>query len=348
MRKTGGHEMKFSIKDILWLLAMGLFYTGVGVLGYSLPVLYILACFFGVPYSLYVYKKGTQMSSFVMPVVVLSVLIFTVSPRAAIMLILLLLMPSFVCGIYYHKQKNLPKNIIMLSIAYLSGWIGLLIIWNFAYKVGIISRFYSFTNFVENQYLSQLSKQYELLLNNLQGTGATSLYLLKEDPVKFAENYSLYRLAIKQSFFLIRYLFPAFIFIGGFLSSIVQVLFTKLILKALKWESPKIKDITNIGFTPLTVGLLGLTWLIRNDMDDRLYPRLAMAMDNVLIIFAVFMFIVGVLFTIHVIKNAKAGARFKAFMGILSFLSIIVSPFLFVILGFLEGIFNFRKTERFL
>lgn len=340
--------MKLTIKDILWLLAMGLFYTGVGILGYLFPVVYILTCFFGIPYSLYVYKRGFKASAFLMPVSVMIVLIFVSGTRASILLLLLLFMPSFVCGFYYHHQKNLPKNIIMLSIAYLSGWIGVLIIWNFVYKIGIISEFYSFTSLIESHYLKEMSRQYEMILNTFQETGKLSLYTLGEDPKKFAENYSLYRLTVKQSFFLIQYLFPAFIFIGGFFSSLVQVLFAKLILKALKWKSPKIKEITNIGFTPLTVGLLGLTWLLRGSMDDRLYPQLTMAMDNVLVIFSFFMFIVGVLFTIHVIKNAKAGAGFKTFIGILSFLSIILSPFLFVVLGFFEGIFNFRKTERFL
>ena len=340
--------MRLTIKDILWLLAMGLFYTGIGIHGYKVPFLYIFVCFFGIPYSLYIYKKGLEASSFLMPVAVMSVLVFVSDPRASILLLLLLFMPSFVCGLYYHNQKNLPKNIIMLSIAYLSGWIGVLIIWNFVYKVGIISEFYSFTSLVENQYLKEMSRQYETILINLQDTGKASLYSLGEAPKTFAENYALYRLAIKQFFFLIQYLFPALIFIGGFFSSIVQVLVAKLILKALNWKSPKIKEITNVGFTPLTVGLLGLTWLLRGSMDDRLYPRLIMAMDNVLIIFSLFMFIVGVFFTIHVIKNAKAGAGFRAFIGILSFLSMIVSPFLFVVLGFFEGIFNFRKTERFL
>lgn len=340
--------MKFNIKELLWLLAMGLFYVAIGIMGSWFPVIYILACIFGIPFSLYVYKKGIKFSSFLMPVVVMASIVFIRDERTFIMLLLLLFIPSFLCGIYYHKQKNLPKNIIMLSIAYLFGWIGILIIWRFVYCIGIIPEYFSLTNTIEAQFLKEMSNQYELLLSNIQNTSKASFYAFGEDANKLLEDYSLYRQAIKQSFYLVKYLFPTFIFIFGFFSSIVQVLLTKLILKAFRWESPSMKEITNIGFTPLTVFFLGITWMFRGDMDNLLYPDIIMAVDNVLVIFSLFMFIVGIMFTIYVIRNAKAGAGFKVLVGILSFLSIIISPFLFVLLGFFEGIFNFRKTERFL
>ncbi|NLK21775.1 MAG: hypothetical protein GX308_06765 [Epulopiscium sp.] len=83
-------------------------------------------------------------------------------------------------------------------------------------------------------------------------------------------------------------------------------------------------------------------------MDSSIYPEITMATDNLLVIFSIFMFIMGILFTIHVIKNSRTGLWWKALVSILSLLSVIFSPFLFVTLGFLEAIFNFRKKERFL
>lgn len=340
--------MKLDIKGILWFLIMGLFYMGIGVLGHWFSPVYIFAFFLGVPFSIYIYKKGIEFSSFLMPIIVIFFLSFMGIQRGAMMIFFLLFIPSFICGIHYYYKKNLPRNIIMLSIGYLFGWICVLILWNFLYHIEVIPQFFALTQEIENLYLRELSYLHEIALGNIKDGGKVALSILGQNPKTFIEGYPFYRLAIKQSIYLMQYLFPVFIFIFGFLSSIIQVLLTKLILKALNWKAPSLKEIGNIGFTPLTVGLLGLTWILRSGMDERAIPVLTMVVDNVLVIFSLFMFLIGILFTIYIIKNSKTGVGLKILVSILSVFSMILSPFLFVILGLFEAIFNFRKTERFL
>lgn len=340
--------MRLNSKEILWLIAMGLFYIGIGVLSFWFSPIYLFTWILGVPFSLYVYKRGTNILSFSMPIVVLVVLTAIGMGKAAMMITLLLFIPSFICGICYNKQINLSKNIILSSVAYLFGWTGMLIAWNFIYKIGVIDRFYSFTNAVETYYLKELSNQYSLIFKSIKEAGDIQNTALGQNPKKIMEMYPLYRLAFKQFIYLIQYLFPVIIFVFGLFASLIQILFTKLILKSLDWKAPSLKQILNIGFTPATVGVLGLTWLIRGGMDSSIYPEITMATDNLLVIFSIFMFIMGILFTIHVIKNSRTGLWWKALVSILSLLSVIFSPFLFVTLGFLEAIFNFRKKERFL
>ncbi|WP_058486057.1 DUF2232 domain-containing protein [Defluviitalea phaphyphila] len=331
--------MKLNIKEILLLIVIGLFYIWIGSFGYGFLSIYFFSSLLGIPFILYVYKKGLTAFSFLIPLIVISYLIINGMHKEAIITLLIIFIPSFLCGIYYNKQKSLSKNIVIVSIGYLCGYIGILILWNILYNIDIISELYVLLDFFQSQYIEQFTQKYNILIQNVD---------IQIDSETLKQIYINYRFQIKQAVYLMKYLFPSIIFIFGFFTSIFQVLFVKLILKILNWKAPSIKEITNIGFTPITIIVLGFTWLFRTGIDKDYYPYLSMIIDNVLIIFSVLIFIIGILFIVHIIKNSKTSIGIKIFISIFSIISVIFSPLLFIILGSFEALFNFRKTERFL
>lgn len=343
--------MKLDIKEILWLFAMGLFYIGIGILSFIIPIIYVFSCFLGVPFSIYIYKKGINRFSLLLTLIVSLILLFCGMGNSAFMILLLLFIPSIICGLFFNKQVNLPKNIINLSIIYFLGWIGMIIIWSFIYNIKFIEGFYSIIHLLEKQLLSNLVIQYNHIsdvIENMQNTKNQFFQLMGYGDRDIVREYSFARLQVKYYFYLVQYLFPVFIFIFGFFSSFLHVLFTKLILKSLEWKSPSINQLFNIGVKPLTIVLMGLILIFRVTIIGNINPALMRSIDNTLTIFLLFIFMIGILFAIYIIKNSHSGLGWKVFLAIFSVISLMINPSLYVLLGFLESVFNFRKKERFL
>lgn len=347
--------MKLNIKEILWLFAMGLFYITIGLMGNVFPLIYVFSFILGVPYIIYIYKKGVESYSLLLALIIVAILIFSDKGKSALMIVLLVFIPSLISGLFFNKKINLSKNLIQLSIIYFLIWIGIIIIWDYIYNVNLMESFYSIMNSFEEISLNQLIKVFDEIRIDKEGVKSVRNALFKmrdysnEDITKL---HAIYRLVIKYYYYLIQYLFPVFVFVFAFFSSFIQVLVSKLVLDNLTWEAPSLKQLFNIAVRPLTIVLVGLMLIIRTTITSKLSPELIISIDNILVIFLFLMFLIGLLFAIHIIKNSDSRYNFKLALIILTIINLILSPFLFIsliiMLGIFETIFNFRNKERFL
>jgi uncharacterized protein YybS (DUF2232 family) len=322
----------------------------VGFIGSHFFLLYLLAGFMGFPLSMYIYQKGKEPISLFAIGVVVVLLGFFQNPIAAISLCGLILIPSFLCGIFYKKQVSIPENIIIVTISYFIGWISLFILLRWYYGMNVISEFYTTVQYLEQQILAQLSSQQQMMIENLPNMKEAfqSVPFLHITEEELLQSYAIRKILIKEMFFYVQRLFPTILFLFYLFCAFANVLITKLILSLLKWKSPSIKQMIDFGVSRLAAVLFVLTWIIGESLDESTYPVLTMAFENIIILFSILMFVLGILFLIYLLSHLKVGTTLKVLLTITGVIWIVVSPLLFVIIGFLETVFNFRKAKQLL
>ncbi|HPT76294.1 MAG TPA: DUF2232 domain-containing protein [Defluviitaleaceae bacterium] len=346
--------MKLNTKEILWLFAMGLFYIGLGFLGHIFPPVYLFSFVLGVPYVIYVYKKGTEWSSLLMALIVVLVLVFSHMGSSALIITFLLFIPSAICGLFFNKQIILSKNIINLTVIYFVVFFGMILLFNYAFNINIMDDYHSIVATLEKIWDKSLNSKYEMYRQNPEFAQSyiKKLFPKNYDGISLSKLYALEKLALKYNIYFMTYFFPFFVFLFGFFCAFIQVLVTMLILQGLNWKAPNIKHISDIAIKPLTIGLFGLIAILRVNIANYINPLLIVSMDNILLIFFMFIFLIGFMFVIHILQRINSGYNFKIISIILLLVVMKEMPDLFIVLfitlGLLEAIFNFRNKERFL
>ncbi len=346
---------KISKFTLVGVILLSVFYTAIGFLGGYIYPIYIFAGFFGVPLTVFVYRQGIQ------PIVIGAILATTgviavfMSIGAWIVLLCIGIIPAVVCGMLYYKQAPLLRIILGTGLSYFGGIIAVFLIYQMIYGQNIVHQYYHVTREIESWTAQRTDQKESRMIKQLpqlqEVYKEVSLFKwlninLSEDQI--IQYHALKRLKDKKNFYYLQHLFPSLLFILSFVFGLTQVICTRVLFYILQWKASSLKTLFSFSITPVVPLLFIGMMIFSTGMGEDKYRVLSMAFDNMQVIFGVAMFLVGIFLIIHLIRVSPSGALFKIFIVFFSILGLYFSPIMFVMIGFIEGLFNFRRVKRFL
>ena len=322
--------MKAKHKEIIWVNLVIAFYiiTALGGLyGIANMMLWpILA----IPMSLLLIKTGKNEVVGLVGVM-LAIIISVIStgglnPIIISIFLLFVVAPAFVVGTLYRKQANIPLIIIGSTVTiFLSGII-----------------FLSFSKLLGIEYL----EMYFAALDAMQDTvnNELGLQLMKEFIPEGENVKELYAQAMGTMILQAKRTYPAMLFTVSLITSTMHLLLVQFVAYVRSWKRPLLKDILNVGLSPVAAWVLVGLWLVTANLGtaDTVWT---FTIESMLVVLFMLFQIIGLISLIVMIGKIGTKKIFRILLTTISIFWFVFNPMLLIIIGCLDSMFNFRKVE---
>lgn len=322
--------MKPKQKEIMWISIVIAFYLLTGFLGiYNISQL-IMWPIFAIPMSLFLIKTG-QKEVVALLGVMLSVSISfittgTFDPVIISAFLLFILAPAFIFGVLYRKKINIPLIIINTTITV---FLNSIIFLTFSRVLG--------TDYLEIYFSS---------LDTLQGiwnesfTNPEVQQLLPE-----GENVlEMYAQIIGKMVLQAKRTYPATLFTTALTGTTVHLLVVQLIARIGSWERPAMREILNVGLSPVAAWVLVGLWIVGSQVGS-IDSTITFASESMLVVLFTLFQIIGMISIIVMTLKLSAKTIIRTVLIGISVFWLIFNPTLLVIVGCLDSMFNVRKVK---
>ncbi len=325
--------MQSKQKEIIWINIVIAFYILTGFLGiYDISQM-IKWPIFAIPMSLLLIRTG-QKEIVGLVGVMLSVLVSFLSsgkfnPVVISTFLLFILAPAFIFGTLYIEKTNIPRIIIATTIT--------------VFLNGII--FLTFNKLLGVDYL----ELYFLGLDTLQDIWNDSLtdpqmqQLLPE-----VENvHEIYARFIGKMILQAKRTYPATLFTLSLITSTIHLLVIQLITRIRRWERPAMKEILNVGLSPVAAWVLVGLWIVGMQVGS-VDNTITFVTESMLVVLFTMFKIIGLISLIVMAMKLGAKKITQILLIVISLFWLTFNPTLLVIIGCLDSMFNFRKVKTLL
>ncbi|NMA82407.1 MAG: DUF2232 domain-containing protein [Epulopiscium sp.] len=321
--------------NIGWSITFISLCTILGIAGIYLPFLYILFPLIGIPLILGIYKIENHWT-WLVSIGIAFLIGLLGNSISSVLLILLIILPTALSGWQIRQEESLPRVIIITGLAYFVGFFLFFFYMKWGQGVDIPSLYYSAVQKWEIWFLKVIEEQQALLASNTR---------LALDQDLLLQSYGIMRMATKEAAYQFQILFPSLFFIICIITSAIVVLISTLVIQAMGWKEINFTTLTKMKVSPGIPILLICTWLLGSIPTIANQWILDTAISNLIFVFSILFFYLGVLLVIYIMSNSKMKMVFKILLGIMSVMWLFLSPSFFVFLGFFDGLFNMRKDK---
>lgn len=319
-------------KEYVGLFAIVIFYilTGyLGIYGISQSLLWPV---FAIPMSLFLIKTGQKeilaLAGVILSVVISFITTSTFHPIVVTSFLVFVLLPAFVFGTLYNKKTQIPLIVINTTVAC---FFGAIVFLTFGKLLGIdyLGSYFTILDTVQsiwNEYL--MGVDFQKILPGKQGKEILDLYIQM----------------IAQVILIAKRTYPATLFTISLTTTIIHLLIIQLIAYIRSWRRPYMRDVLNVGLSPVAAWVLVGLWITVGQMGDvdTIWTFATESMINVL--FVLFQ-IIGLITTLVMIMKIGTNKIVRIILSIISMLWLIFNPTLLVIIGCMDSMFNFRKVK---
>lgn len=322
--------MRDKQREIIWINLVIAFYLLIGFWNiYDISQI-ILWPILSIPMTLLLIKTH-QKEIITLLGVILSVVISFLTkgrfdPVVVSAFLLFTLAPAFIFGALYIKQIVIPYIILATTVVvFLSGIIFL----TFCKLLGIdyLELYFAGLDTMQNMWNSYITSP-EIQKFFQEGEKILILY---------AQNMGKLVLQAKRTY-------PATLFISSLIGSTVHLLSIQLIARIRYWERPDMKEILNIGLSPVVVWVLAGLWIISSQMGGA-DTHITFAVESMLVVLFIMLQIIGFISIIAMSTKLDGKKIMRILLIIIAAFWLIFSPTLLVIIGCIDSIFNPRKVK---
>ncbi|QUI20934.1 DUF2232 domain-containing protein [Vallitalea pronyensis] len=219
-------------------------------------------------------------------------------------------------------KTSFKDTVTLFSLGLFVSIIGIIALINTWYDMDIIGYYYRIIEGVEADFISVYRSLLADDMNNL-------------------EEYTLVIDYLKGVFSFLRYYYPAMLYMICMGLSCILVLIFKLVTHQMAMDTLKLSHLLNVKVSRHIIFFLLGVMLIKAFITDG-SNLLLIAINNLLIILIVMLFLLGILFEVFMIMRTESG-RQKFFLIMMSVFCLIFFKTYFVIAGFIEGTFQMRS-----
>lgn len=261
-------------------------------------------------------------------VVVSSAIIFIMQgPLAAVQMLILLATVGIMLGYCVKYKKSAKTTLLLLTVASIIEFMLILVILSYIVtKQGIIG-------FLNQNLIKVMQQSLNITKEMYTNMGVTKEQMAVLDSMAQLNNINY---ILKNGFIIL--------FIGGFASACLNYFVTRGILKKLKYEMEEIKPFTSFYVNSKTAAIMAILLLI-----GVLLNKNKMAIGESITVFGYFILQISLLLDglalgSYYLKNKFNISRLIANL-ILIFIAFSQLSIIFVYLGFMDVLFNFRKID---
>ena len=318
--------MKLKQKEIIWVGLVIAFYILTGVMGIYDITKVITWPILAIPMSLLLIKTGQNELVGMIGVMLALIISFinTSSVNLAVISVFLLfiLVPSFVMGTLYRKKVSIPQIIIGTTITI---FLSTIIFMTFSKLLGVeyLEMYFASLDALQERVNNELN-------NQIVGELMPAANNMKE----------IMGAAILQT----KRTYPAGLFVMSLMTSTLHLLLVQLVAYVRSWDRPTMREILNVGLSPVAAWVLVALWflIIRMGKTDTIWLFTAQSM--LVVLFMLFQ-IIGMISLIVMIGKIGAKRIFRVLLTAISVFWFIFNPTFLVIIGCLDSMFNFRKVK---
>lgn len=322
--------MKSKSKEVLWVNIVIAFYILTafgGLYGIANMMLWpILA----IPMSLLLIKIGKKevvgLVGVMLAVIISVITTGGLNPMVISVFLLFILLPALVVGTLYARKESIARIIIASTITiFLSGILFLL----FSKLLGV--------EYLE-MYFSGLDAMQDTV-NNEIGFELVKEFIPEGEDIRefYAKTMSVMILQAKRTY-------PAMLFTMSLITSIMHLLLIQFIAYIRSWERPKMKDVLNVGLSPVAAWVLVGLWLAMANLG-KVDTVWTFTIESMLVVLFMLFQIIGLISLIVMIDKISTKKIFRILLTTISVFWFIFNPMLLIIIGCLDSMFNFRKVE---
>ncbi|NLP46102.1 MAG: DUF2232 domain-containing protein [Epulopiscium sp.] len=328
--------MKKDSGSIIGMIGIMFLYILIGIAGAYMPFIYIFFPLLGIPLTLWVYKKNI---GWIWSLGIIIPLFMSMIGKltSGMFLLLIIGIPSVLCGYQMRTKDNIPQ------IIFTTGLVSFVSFFIFSFYLYIINGmdvptlYYSYVERWQTWFLGFLEEQQNLLETAVKETINSDVLF---------QYYGIMRMATKEISYYLQSLFPGILLSISMISALIHVLFSGLIIQGMAWKEIQFHTLTQMGVSPIVSVLLFCTWLIVSTTNLEKYWILETTLSNLLFVFSLLFFYLGILLVIYIIRASKLNKILRVLIGLFSLMWLVLSPSFFIFLGFFDGLFNLRRTNQ--
>lgn len=323
--------MNQQIKQNFKLVLMITIYILLGIIRVYSTTLIFLTPMLMVPMAIFLMsnKRNYKRDLFIHLIISIVLYLSTRSIAEPLLYIISVAVPAHIFVTCYRNKLALPQIAMYTGI----GTVGIF----YCYIIGM--KYFNIDYMqIYNTFLDTAKEQYTALINEAMN--------IQNQPVSndIEEQLSLMRKQFSMSVDMLKYLYPSFLLQTGVALGVMSTVFITLMGRIKKWRMLPLRQFVQFKFSKWMGILLIVSSSIALFVGEGSNTTVALAMN--LYSFTVYLLqIVGFIALIMLVKKSKLNSMSKTMSIVLSVLVFFIMPFIMMLVGLADTLFNFRKVD---
>lgn len=323
--------MNQQVKQNLKLVLMITIYILLGVIGIYSTTLIFLTPILMVPMAIFLMSNKRNYKRDLLIHLIISIMLYLLTRSIAepLLYIISVAVPAHIFVTCYRNKLALPQVAMYTGVC----TVGVFCFYAIGMKYFNIDYIQMY-----NTFLDTAKEQYTALINQAMK--------IQNQPISndMEEQLLLMRKQFSMSVDMLKYLYPSLLLQIGIIIGVVSTIFMTLMGRIKKWRMLPLSQFVQFKFSRWMGILLVISSFIALFVGEDSMTTAALAMN--LYSFTVYLLqIVGFIALIMLIRKSKLNSTTKTMSIVLSVLVFFMMPFIMMLVGLADTLFNFRKVD---
>ncbi len=321
--------MNQDIRQYVKLLMISLLYIALGIIGIYSSTLIFLVPLLMTPMAIYLMSSKRSYTRDIIMHMMISILIFGMTMRLdeALLYLISVAVPAHILVACYRKQYSVPHVAMYTGI----GTVGLFYIYIIAMKylqIDYIAMYNALLDAFKVEYIKMIEEMSQM--TNMSEQMAVQIKVIKEQLPKIIS--------------LFKYTYPAMLLEAGIVIGLLSTAIITLIGRMKKWRMASLTQLVNFKFSKWMAGLFLIAGFIIQFSSGGNDSLTALGI-NLYYFISYLLQLIGIVALIMIIRKSKWSSGLKVISIVLSLMMFWTTPFIMMIIGLGDTLFNFRKVD---
>ncbi|MCT4685990.1 DUF2232 domain-containing protein [Vallitalea sp.] len=232
---------------------------------------------------------------------------------------MLIILPAFIISYIVKEEIVFSKALSFTSLLMFVCFLGAIILLRYICNIDIIEWYFNIIDVLEIEFTNMYSGFFKANTNSIQ-------------------EYSIAMGTFKKTFHFMKYYYPALLYLLCLGMSFISILCIRAIAIKANIYSHGLGNILGLKVSRSMIVFL-LIAICTKALSSNSY--LLIAINNILVILTVMLFLLGILFEISVIKRVRSVGR-RSLLILVSIFCLVFFQAYFVVVGFIDSVFQIR------
>lgn len=321
--------MNQNIRQYVKLLMISLLYIALGIIGIYSSTLIFLVPLLMAPMAIYLMSSKRNYIRDIIMHIVISIIILSMTMRLDEVLLYLIsvAVPAHIFVACYRNKYSIPHIAMYTGI----GTVGLFYIYIIAMKylqIDYIGMYNALLDAFKVEYIKLIEEMSQM--TNMSEMMAIQIKVIKEQLPKIIA--------------LFKYTYPAMLLEAGIIIGILSTVIVTFIGRIKKWRMTSLTQLVNFKFSRWMVGLFLISAFVIQFSAGANDSLTALGV-NLYYFISYLLQLIGIVSLIMMIRRSKWSSGLKVMSIVLSVMMFWTAPFIIMIIGLGDTLFNFRKVN---
>lgn len=321
--------MNQDIRQYVKLLMISILYIALGVANIYSSTLIFLVPLLMAPMAIYLMSSKRNYTRDIIMHVIISAVIFILTMRLdeALLYLISVTAPAHILVGCYRKEYAVPHIAMYTGL----GTVGLFYIYIIAMKylqIDYIAMYNTLLDTFKVEYIKMIEEMSQIA--NVSDQMATQIKIIKEQ--------------LPSIISLFKYTYPAMLLEAGIVIGLLSTAVITLIGRMKKWRMASLNQLVNFKFSKWMAGLFLIAGLIVQLSAGGNDSLTALGI-NLYYFISYLLQLIGIVALIMIIRKSKWTSGLKVMSIVLSLMMFWTTPFIMMIIGLGDTLFNFRKVD---